>query len=223
MQLILLITKHSLCVTCGSQWSVKLEEVAHSFLRVIPCIQTGFWTEFWLDIFFLEGKCQNLILFNQNHFKREVRYCFEIYFPARRKAIRATVAELHNFFSTYGNILLKKSQDYSEKNTNLGTFLGKNERIKRFLKNLKITSLNKGDKYLSIKLRRKKQKQKQKQKKKRINGCWDINFFMEKVCVIFRTSESFCASWRHGCLSSPRKFIWILNLEAFRYIVKKRE
>ena len=30
---------------------------------------------------------------------------------------------------------------------------------------------------------------------------------MEKVCVIFRTSESFCASWRHGCLSSPRKFI----------------
>ena len=28
MQLILLITKHSLCLTCGSQWSVKLEEVA---------------------------------------------------------------------------------------------------------------------------------------------------------------------------------------------------
>ena len=23
----------------------------------------------------------------------------------------------------------------------------------------------------------------------------------------FRTSESFCASWRHGCLSSPKKFI----------------
>ena len=97
MQLILLITKHSLCVTCGSQWSVKLEEVAHSFLRVIPCSQTCFWTEFWLDIFFLEGKCQNLILFNQNHFKRGVWYCFEIQFPARRKAIRATVAELHKF------------------------------------------------------------------------------------------------------------------------------
>ena len=30
-------------------------------------------------------------------------------------------AELHKFFSTYGNILLKKSQDYTEKNTNLGT------------------------------------------------------------------------------------------------------
>ena len=43
-------TKHSPCVTCGSQWSVKLEEVAHSFLRVIPYSQTGFWTEFWLDI-----------------------------------------------------------------------------------------------------------------------------------------------------------------------------
>ena len=28
--------------------------------------------------FFLEGKCQNLILFNQNHFKRGVPYCFEI-------------------------------------------------------------------------------------------------------------------------------------------------
>ena len=65
-----------------------------------------------------------------------------------------------------------------------------------FFLNLKITSLNKGDKYLSIKLRRKKW----------INGCWDY-FFMEKVCVIFCTSESFCASWRHGCLSSPRKFI----------------
>ena len=52
MQLILLITKHSLCVTCGSQWSVKLEEVAHSFWRAIPCSVTGFWTEFWLDIFF---------------------------------------------------------------------------------------------------------------------------------------------------------------------------
>ena len=33
-------------------------------------------------------------------------------------------------------------------------------------------------------------------------------FLMEKVCVFFCTSESFCASWRHGCLSSPRKFIW---------------
>ena len=42
MQLILLITKHLLCVTCGSQWSVKLEEVANSFWRVIPCSQTGF-------------------------------------------------------------------------------------------------------------------------------------------------------------------------------------
>ena len=30
-------------------------------------------------------------------------------------------AELHKFFSTYGNILLKKSQDYTEKYTNLGT------------------------------------------------------------------------------------------------------
>ena len=30
---------------------------------------------------------------------------------------------------------------------------------------------------------------------------------MEKVCVIFCTSESFCASWRRGRLSSPRKFI----------------
>ena len=29
--LVLLITKHSLCVTRGIQWSVKLEEVAHSF------------------------------------------------------------------------------------------------------------------------------------------------------------------------------------------------
>ena len=34
-------------------------------------------------------------------------------------------------------------------------------------------------------------------------------FFMEKGCVIFRTSESFCESWRHGYLSSPRKFIWV--------------
>ena len=34
-----------------------------------------------------------------------------------------------------------------------------------------------------------------------------MNFFMEKVCVIFRISVSFCASWRHGCLSSPKKFI----------------
>ena len=30
-------------------------------------------------------------------------------------------------------------------------------------------------------------------------------FFMEKVCVFFRTSESFCGSWRHGCLSSPQE------------------
>ena len=73
-------------------------------------------------IFFLEGKCQKLILFNQNRFKRGVRYCFEIFkFPARRKATRATVAELHKFVFTYGNILLKKSKDYTEKNTNLGT------------------------------------------------------------------------------------------------------
>ena len=45
----------------------------------------------------------------------------------------------------------------------LGYRLGKNARMKRFFKNLKITSLNKGDKYLSIKLRR--------GKKNRINGC----------------------------------------------------
>ena len=36
------------------------------------------------------------------------------------KAIKATVAELHKFFCTYGNILLKKSQNYTEKK-NLGT------------------------------------------------------------------------------------------------------
>ena len=44
-------------------------------------------------------------------------------------------------------------------------------------------------------------------------------FFMEKVCVIFRTSESFCASWQHGCLSAPRKFIWPW-LQHFLYVLE---
>ena len=43
---------------------------------------------------------------------------------------------------------------------------------------------------------------------------------MEKVCVIFPTSESFCASWRHGCLSSPRKFIWMMPLSHFQPILQ---
>ena len=56
MQLILLITKHSLCVTCGSQWSVKLEEVARPFIlaghtmqpdRFLNRILIGYIFFFW--------------------------------------------------------------------------------------------------------------------------------------------------------------------------------
>ena len=116
MQLILLITKQAF--TMRNVW----ESVVSEAWRGSPFILTGHTMQpdrilnrILIGYFFLEGKCQILILFNQNHFKRGVRYCFEIKFPARKKAIRSTVAELHKFFSTYGNILLKKSQDYTEK------------------------------------------------------------------------------------------------------------
>ena len=50
MQLVLLITKHSLCVTCGSQWSAKLEEIAHSIWRARQVFeQNSDW------IFFFSG------------------------------------------------------------------------------------------------------------------------------------------------------------------------
>ena len=63
MQLILLITKHSLCVTCGSQWSVKLEEVAHSFFITMAARQVFEQNSDWI-FSFLEGKCQNLTAHN---------------------------------------------------------------------------------------------------------------------------------------------------------------
>ena len=42
-------------------------------------------------------------------------------FPQEGKRSGLPLPSYIIFFSTYGNILLKKSQDYTEKNTNLGT------------------------------------------------------------------------------------------------------
>ena len=61
------------------------ESVVSETWRGSPFILTGHTMQpdrilnrILIGYFFLEGKCQNLILFNQNHFKRGVRYCFEI-------------------------------------------------------------------------------------------------------------------------------------------------
>ena len=92
------ITKHSLCVTCGSQWSVKCSPSSWRAIMCNPMQPDRFLNRILIGFcFFLEGKCQNLILSKQNHFKRGVRYCFEIKLPARRKAIRLPLPSYINF------------------------------------------------------------------------------------------------------------------------------
>ena len=61
------------------------ESVVSEAWRGSPFILVGhtmqpdrFLNRILIGFFFLEGKCQNLILFNQNHFKRGVWYCFKI-------------------------------------------------------------------------------------------------------------------------------------------------
>ena len=101
--------------------------------------------------------CQNLILFNQNHFKRGVRYCFEFNFPQEGKRSGLPLPS-YIIFLHLRQYSLEKITRLHREIYKLGYRLGKNAMMKLFFFNLKITSLNRGDKYLSIKLRREKKR-----------------------------------------------------------------
>ena len=102
--------------------------------------------------FFLEGKCQNKTILRE-----EFGIVLKFNFPQEGKRSRLPLPSYIHFSPLIRQYFLEKITRLHREKYKLGYRLGKNAKIKHFFfLNLKTTSLNKGDKYLSIELRRKK-------------------------------------------------------------------